>query len=218
MNKIVLKATRREVIGKKVKILRREGKLPALLYGHGLESTPIVMGMHEASKILANVGSSTLISVELEGKEHAALVRERQIDVIYRHLIHVDFQALSLTETTTAQVPLVLGEESAPAIKAYSAVLLMGMDQVEIECLPQDLPESIVVDVTGLESIGDSVQVRDLIPPDGVKILGDMQAMVVVATAQMGEEEEDELELELELEDGTEPEVIEKGKGEEDEE
>ena len=84
--------------------------------------------------------------------------------------------------------------------------------------LPQDLPESIVVDVTGLESIGDSVQVRDLIPPDGVKILGDMQAMVVVATAQMGEEEEDELELELELEDGTEPEVIEKGKGEEDEE
>ncbi len=216
MDKIVLKATRRKVTGKKVKVLRREGKLPALLYGHGLESTPIVLDMRDASRILNSVGSSTLISVDLEGEEHAALVRERQIDVIYRHLIHVDFQALSLTETTTAQVPLVLGEESAPAVKSYAAVLLMGMDQVEIECLPQDLPENIVVDVTSLESIGDSIQVKDLTPPEGVEILGDPQAMVVVATAQMGEEEEDE--VEVEIVDGAEPEVIEKGKAEEDEE
>jgi len=213
MNKIILNATRRKVVGKKVKVLRRAGKLPALLYGHGLDSTPIVLDMRDASKILSSVGSSTLVTIDLEGREHAALVRERQIDVIYRTLIHIDFQALSLTETTTAQVPLVLSEEDAPAVKDYNAIMIMGMDQVEIECLPQDLPEHIIVDVSGLMTIGDSVQVKDLIPPQGVKILGDPDAMVVVATAQMGEEAADIVEEAGDFE----PEVIERGRAEEDE-
>ena len=89
MEKIVLKATKRELVGKKVKALRKEGQLPAVLFGHGIVSTPILLDLKESSKILSSVGSSTLVTVDLDGKEYAALVRERQRDVLYRTLLHV---------------------------------------------------------------------------------------------------------------------------------
>ena len=82
MEKIILEAQERKILGKKVKQLRRQGKLPASVFGHGLETTPIVLDMHDATQILAGVGSSTLVTVTLDGKEYPALVRERQYEVI----------------------------------------------------------------------------------------------------------------------------------------
>ncbi|MBU0510893.1 MAG: 50S ribosomal protein L25 [Chloroflexi bacterium] len=213
MEKIVLNATRRDVIGKHVKTLRCEGKLPAVLYGYGVESTPISMDLREVSKILAHVGSSTLVTVDLDGKEYDVLVRERQRDAILRTLLHVDFQTVSLTETIRAQVSIVLGEEEAPAVDHYGAILIFGMETLEVEALPQNLPENIVVDVSILESIGDSIRVKDLILPEGVEVLGDLNAMVVAASAPtLEEKEEDEVEAAPGL---SEPDVIEKGKQEE---
>jgi large subunit ribosomal protein L25 len=207
MEEVVMKANRRNVIGKQVKALRREGKLPAVIYGHGIKPTAITLDAHETNKVLSGVGSSTLIIIDLEGKEYSVLVRDRQHHVLKRHLLHVDFQALSMTETVRASVSVILGEEDAPAVKAYGAMIITGVESLEIECLPSNLIDRIVVDISGMENIGDSILVKDLPVPDGITILDDPETMVVVATAPTVEIEE-EPEEELEIEEGAEPEVI----------
>jgi large subunit ribosomal protein L25 len=212
MEKIILEAQKREVIGKKTKALRRQGKLPAVIYGYGLEATPIVLDMHDASRTLASVGSSTLVTIQLEGKEHSALVRERQKDVLRRTLLHVDFQALSLTETVQTSVRIQFGEDASPAVEEFGALLLAALEELEIECLPQDLPEHIEVDVSSLINIGDSILVKDLVPPPGVQLLDDPETLIIVATAPQAEPVEEELEEELGEE--AEPEVIERGRQE----
>jgi large subunit ribosomal protein L25 len=216
MEKIVINATRREVTGNKVRFLRREGKLPAVLFGFGVESTPITLDLREASRTLASVGSSTLVTIDLDGKEYNVLVRERQQDVIYRTLTHVDFQAVSMTETVRAQVAIsVYGDENIPAVENYGAIINTGLDVLEIECLPQDLPERIEVDISSLAEIGDSILVKDLPLPAGVVALDDQEALVVVVSAPIAEEEVEEEEV---LDEDAEPEVIEKGRADEEEE
>ena len=103
MDKVVLKASKRDVIGKQVKALRREGKLPAVLYGRHMEQPlAIVFEQREAALALTRVSSSSLVTVEVDGVEYPALVREKQRDFIKNRLLHVDFLAVSLTETLTA--------------------------------------------------------------------------------------------------------------------
>jgi len=218
MEKIVINATHRDVIGKKVKVLRREGKLPAVLFGHGIESTPILMDLVETTKILSSVGSSTLVSIKLDGKEHAALVRERQRDVILRTLLHVDFQVVSMTETVRAQVPIHIGDEEVPAVDKYGAMINTGLDVLEIECLPQDLPDRITVDISVLNEIGDSILVSDIPLPEGIQVLDNLDTLIVVASAPIVEVEEEEEVVEEILVEGAEPDVIEKGKAEDEEE
>ena len=217
MDKIVLNAKHRKVVGKKVKVLRRQGRLPAALFGYGVESTPISLDMRESSRTLGTVGASTLVTLDLEGKEYNALVRERQYDVLTRALLHVDFQAVSMTETVRARVAIYIGEQEAPAVENYSAILNTGIDMLEIECLPQDLPDRIYVDVSILTEIGDSIQVKDISIAENIQILDDPNAMVVVASSPFVEEEEEEDVDEL-MVDGAEPDVIEKGKLEEEDE
>jgi large subunit ribosomal protein L25 len=207
MEKTVKKANRRVVIGKQVKALRREGKLPAVIYGHGIEPTAITLDALQTNKVLSGIGTSTLITIDLEGEEYSVLVRDRQHHVLLRHLLHVDFQVLSMTETVRASVSVVLGEEDAPAVESYGAMIITGVESLDIECLPSDLIDRIVVDISGLESIGDSILVRDLPVPDGITIMEDPGTLLVVATAPAAEEVE-EPEEELELEEGAEPEVI----------
>ena len=214
MEKIVLEANRRTVVGKKVKRLRQAGVLPALLFGHGIDSTPIQVDKRDARKILDITGASTLLSLSLEGTEHNVLVRERQRDVLTREYLHVDFQAVSMTEKVIASVRIEIGDVEAPAVQSYGAIINTGLDVLEIECLPNDLIDSFVVDVSGLEEIGDSILVKDLKMPNGIEVLDDPTGLIVVVSAPMGEEEvEEEV-----LEEGLEPEVIEKGLVEEDEE
>jgi large subunit ribosomal protein L25 len=187
-----------------------------VLFGFGVESTPITLDLREASRTLASVGSSTLVTIDLDGKEYNVLVRERQQDVIYRTLTHVDFQAVSMTETVRAQVAIsVYGDENIPAVENYGAIINTGLDVLEIECLPQDLPERIEVDISSLAEIGDSILVKDLPLPAGVVALDDQEALVVVVSAPIAEEEVEEEEV---LDEDAEPEVIEKGRADEEEE
>jgi large subunit ribosomal protein L25 len=216
MEKVVILAEKRDVIGKKVKVLRREGKLPAVIYGHGIDPISIVLDARSSSRTLAGASSSTLITIELEGRQYPTLVREKQLDFIRNTLIHVDFLAVSMTEKITASVGVRV-EGEAPAVKEFGAILVTGLTELEVECLATDLPESFTVDVSELAEISAGVYVRDVIAPEGVEILSDSEEMIVVATAMAAEEEEEVVEEELlegeeELE---EPEVIEKGKKEE---
>src|SRR5512141_75260 len=104
MDKVVLKATKRVVTGKQVNALRRAGKLPAVIYGRHTEPISIALDMHTASIILGKVGTSSLLTVDVDGKEYPALVRERQRDYLRGTLKHVDFLAVSLTEKIRADV------------------------------------------------------------------------------------------------------------------
>jgi len=156
----------------------------------------------------------------LDGSEYPTLIREKQMDFIKNTPIHVDFVAVSLTEKTTALVSVHL-EGNAPAVKDFGAILVTGVTELEVECLPTDLPDHFMVDVSTMNEIGSGIYVRDIIAPDGVEILTDPEEVIVVATAAAIEEEPEVEEGELlEGEELEEPEVIEKGKreGEEEEE
>ncbi len=214
MEKIVLKATKRDVIGKQVRALRRQGKLPAVLYGRNMPSTPITLNAREAAHVLARLPSSSLVTIELDGKEYPALVREKQRDFIKNTLLHVDFLAVTMTERIRATVAIEMVGE-APAVKELGAILVTNLDQLEIECLPGNLPERITVDISGLTEVGSAVHVRDVVVPEKVDVLTDPDEVIAVITAAREEEEVEEAAAEAAVE---EPEVIERGKKEEEEE
>ena len=208
MANIVLKATRRDKqAGKTVKALRREGYLPAVMYGHNFEPISILLEAHSSNLALAGLSSSTIITVDLEGAEQATLIREKQKDYLRNRLIHVDFQVVSLTEKIRTAVNIEVHGNS-PAVKDYNAVIVTNVSSIMVEALPRDLPESIKVDVSALKSIGDAIHVRDLAIAAAVTVLADPDEIVVVATGAAVEEEGAGG-------DSAEPEVIERGKKEE---
>lgn len=211
MEKLVIQATRRSVTGKKVGALRRDGKLPGILYGYQIDSTPILMELREASRVLAHASSSQLITINLDGKEFATLVREKQRDFIKGTLLHVDFQVVSLTEKIRTSVGIELSGTS-PAVKDFNGVIVQELDEVEVEALPQDLPDKFVVDISSLAKVGDAVFVRDLNVPSGIEILNEPDEVVVIVTGAAPEISEEEVSEEI-----SEPEVIERGKKEEEE-
>ena len=209
MEKVVLKATKRDVVGKKVGALRRQGKLPAVLYGHRIETTAIMLDAHEGSQTLSHLTSSSLVTIDLDGKEYLALVKEKQRDFIKNRLVHLDFHVVSLTEKMRAKVGIELAG-TAPAVKDFNAVIHTGLTEMEVECMAQDLPERIVVNISGLAELGDSVRVRDVVLSDKVEILDDLEEIIAVASAPKKEEIIEEAPVEEEAA----PEVIERGKKE----
>ena len=211
MEKSIIEAVKREIIGKKVGTLRREGKLPGVIYGHHFETQAILMDLKSATKVLNSATSSSIVTIVIDGKEHAALVREKQRDYIRNQFIHVDFQAVSQTEKIRAKVGIVISGV-APAVKDFNGVVVEGLDAIEVEALPKDLPQRFVVEVTGLANIGDAIHVSDISVPEAVTVLTSADEMVVLITAPAAEEVEETVAVEGE---GTEPEVIEKGKKEE---
>jgi large subunit ribosomal protein L25 len=217
MEKVVLKASHRTVTGKQVGALRRAGQLPAVIYGHNFEPVAISLDAKEATTLLGRTSASTLVTIDLDGKEFPTLVREKQREPVKNVFLHIDFQAVSLTEKIRAKVGIVLTGVS-PAVKDFSAILVTTLNELEVEAFPQDLPERIVVDISKLEKIGDGIHVSNLILSDKLHIMASTDEMIVLATAPKAEVEEVAAVEEVVTEEGAEPEVIEKGKKEEEEE
>ncbi|MAT44470.1 MAG: 50S ribosomal protein L25 [Anaerolineaceae bacterium] len=216
MSELVIYAEKRDLIGKRVNRLRREGKIPAVIYGSKMEPLPITLNLREASKTLAAATASSLVTIKVGGKDHTVLVREKQKNFIRNELLHVDFQAVSMTEKIRASVS-VITQGTSLAVKDMSAVLVNGLTEIEVLAFPQDLPESFVVDISSLTELGSSITVSDLDVPKNVEILSNPDDVIVTATGKTEEVAVDEEDIELD-EEGTEPEVIERGKREEDEE
>ncbi len=219
MAELELRAMPRTVTGKQVKELRREGMVPAILYGSGVGSVPLKIDQRSAEEAIAQAGSSTLIKVYIEGKKepHSAIVRDVQRHVIRRNLLHIDLQALSMTETVRLPISVVL-VGTAPATEELGGVLLQQINEIEVECLPGDLVSAIEVDISGMTEIGDALSVKDLDIPSGINVLSDLEETVVMITyieEEVVEEEEEEFEL---IGEPGEVEVIGKGPAEEEEE
>jgi large subunit ribosomal protein L25 len=143
------------------------------------------------------------VIISLDGTEYPTLVREKQRHPLKKQLMHLDFQALSLTEKTHAKVGIEL-HGTSPAVKTYGATIVHGVTELEVECLPQDLPERVVVDISGLGEPGDSIHIRDLKLPGQVEILSDLDEVIVTVTAAKAEEAAPA----APAEEGAEPELV----------
>ena len=181
MEKVLLKATKRTVTGKQVKALRRAGELPAVIYGRHVEPIVISLDAHSSELVFAKLTSSTLVTIDVEGQEYAALVREKQRNFIKGNLTHVDFLALDLTEKIRTKVRLTFTGVSS-AVKDFSAVLVHRMEAFEVECLPVNLPERINVDISSLKEIGNSIRVSEIPLPENITVLDDAEDIVIIAT------------------------------------
>jgi large subunit ribosomal protein L25 len=215
MSETVLEAVKRTVTGKQVKALRRAGVLPAVMYGAGIEATPIELDSHAASLILASVGGSTLLTLSLGKDQHQVLVREMQRDPIRMEILHVDFLKVAMDVKIRTMVPIELIGE-APAVEELGGLLVSGVSEVEVEALPADLPEKVSVDIASLETMDDNITIADLVFGEGIDVLSNPEELVASVVYQAEEIIEEE-EIEELLEEAGEPEVIEKGKRVEDE-
>jgi len=213
MEKIILEASKRKEVGKKVKKLRREGFIPAIVYGHHQDPMPISLEKRSSTLILNKISGSTVLTLKVDGKEISTLVRDVQRDHLRNEFLHLDFLAVSLTEKLRTSVSITLVGD-APVLKEYECLIVSGISEVEVEAFPQDLPETIEVDLSGLSEIGDAIYLKDIAVPADVEILTDPEELIAIASAVKEEVVEEEAVAELEGEGVAEPEVIEHGKGE----
>jgi large subunit ribosomal protein L25 len=209
MEKVVVKAVKRSVIGKKVGALRREGNIPGVVYGHHIEPISILMNRREVTRAIAGLTSSSIITVDIDGEKHAALIREKQRNYLRDELIHIDFQAVSLKEKIRSKIQITL-TGSAPAVKNFDGMVLQDKEFIEVEALPNDLPERINVDISNLQKIGDLIRVSDLTISDKVTVFDDGNETIVTISGVASDMAEEE----TVAAEGSEPEVVEKGKKE----
>ena len=196
--------------------LRRDGKVPAVIYGHGREPQSLAIDTRELEKLLSTVSAaSTVIELTLDGAVAKTLIREIQRHPVKRNIIHVDFQQLVAGEKVTVSVPLRF-TGTADGVRNSGGILEETMHQVHIRVDPSIIPNHIDVDVTPL-TIGHSIHIRDLQLPEGVAILDDAGATVCVCTAPKAAAEATPG-AEGEATGAPEPELIRKPKGEDEEE
>lgn len=172
----------RQVVGKKVAQLRRDGVLPGVVFGGRKDSASVQTDLRSFERSYRRWGNTTLLSLEgLDGDAIPALIHGVARDTMTGRLLHVDFQRVSLTEKTHAEVPLHFVHES-PAVKTLGAVLVHARDHVTVEAFPQDIPHAIDVDLSPLIEIDDALYVRDLVvDKTTVSIVDDPDELVVKA-------------------------------------
>jgi large subunit ribosomal protein L25 len=200
---LALAAEKRKIIGKRLNQLRHEGLLPAVVYGRAFDPIPVTIDMKAFRHVYATAGGNQLIEVKIKGirKPEMTLVRDVQRDPVTRRILHVDLYRVSMTERITTEVSITLLGES-PATLDADAMVFTGVSNLQIQCLPGDLPESIEVDLSTLLEIDQAIFVRDLEIGEGITVLTDPDEMIVrVSIVHMEVEEEEE---EEELEEGIE--------------
>ncbi|MBZ9569730.1 50S ribosomal protein L25 [Patescibacteria group bacterium] len=211
---LTLSAKIRKEIGKKVKDLRKKGILPAVLYGPEIKNLPLEIDLKEFEKIYKEAGESSVIklkippqrgearSMKLSGKHQKAkngeisvLIKEVVRDPLTEKFLHVDFYQPKLKEEVEAMVPLVF-EGEAKAVKDFGGTFIKNISEVEVRALPLNLPKEIKVDIEKLKTFEDSILIRDLRLPEGVKILKDPEETVALVSPP--EKVEEELEKPIE--------------------
>ncbi len=192
---IDLPATSREQRGSHNKPLRREGLVPAVLYGHNVQPRAIVAQAAQLHKVWMRAGRTQLIDLSVDGaRAQKVLVREMQIDPRSNRPIHADFFAVNLKEKLSADVPVVISGESPAVVDLKVGTLQQLLTTLRIECLPADLPSQFTVDVSGLTEIDSGIHVRDIELPEGVSLVHiDPDELVVKVAALRIVEEEPEV-------------------------
>jgi large subunit ribosomal protein L25 len=172
----------RTVMGKGVKSLRREGKVPAVIHDHGKDSLHVMGDYRPMVKLYSEAGKHHPVELLVGDKKRLALIKDVDFEPVKHELRHVVFQAIKQNEKVTAEIPVALTGEDIPALKV-SLIILTQTDTVQVEAFPKDLPDSLEVDATVLAEVGDRLTVADLKVPEGVVVLTD--ADHVIATVEM---------------------------------
>jgi large subunit ribosomal protein L25 len=179
----VLTASRRTEIGKSVSRLRKAGRIPAVIFGHGIASIPVSLDAHEFDHIRRTIHSNTIIELLIDGKKkQRVLVNGIQIDPRYRRLLHVDLFALISGEEVTVDIPLHASGESF-AVFRLGGTLLHTVDHVKVRALPENLPESLDFSIESLMDFETAIHLRDLTLPEGITLLSDPDEVVAKVAA-----------------------------------
>jgi large subunit ribosomal protein L25 len=188
MTELEIKANVRSAIGKGLYALRTAGKIPAVVYGPGIEAFPIELDAKTAVPTLNGLTGSTLVHLKIDKKDYSVLLRDLQRDSVRRTILHVDFYAVPTDRAIRVRVQLQFTGDSA-AVRDFSGILVHPITDLEVECLPKDLVSGISVDLAPLAKIGDSILIKDITLPPGIRVLMDADETVATVTAQMAEEE-----------------------------
>ncbi len=194
MGDVQLTVAPRELRGKRVRFLRREGWLPANIYGQGEPSVAVQVMAQDIGDLLRHGGGNQLCDLVVDGKPmpHPVVIRRVQRDPVTRGFLHVDFLRVSLTAAMTATVPLVFVGES-PAIKNEGGTLVQSLNAVTVSALPGNVPQQIEVDLAFFNEMETTLHVSDLVAPPKVEIVADgATAVAKVAAPRLREEAEEE--------------------------
>ncbi len=192
MNEIAITATKRTVTGKQVNKLRSTGQLPAVLYGHNTETQQLQVNEKDFAKTLKQAGESSVVNLIVDGKTTPVLIHDVQNHYLNDQPIHVDFFAINMSEKIKVKVPLHFTGESL-AVKSLGGTLVRNLLEVEVECLPTDLPREIEVDISSLNTFEDAIRVSDFKISDKVTILAPAEDVAVTVAPPRTEEEMNEL-------------------------
>ncbi|MCL5960129.1 MAG: 50S ribosomal protein L25 [Chloroflexi bacterium] len=197
MDKITLEAAPRTIVGKKVKRLRSEGQIPAVVYGYQVPSRAIQVNRRDLEHAFRQGGNSSLIDLQITGENAPikAFIQEIHRDNAHREWLHAEFHAVNLREEVTGHIPLVLVNES-PAVNKGKGVLLYGISELELRALPTSIPHHIEVDVSALTEVDQTIHVKDLTLPSGVRVItgeDELVAKVAPLAAPTAEEREAEV-------------------------
>jgi large subunit ribosomal protein L25 len=194
MDKIELTVTNREILGKKVKHLRRQGITPVHLFGHGIESLALQCDTGELERVLGQAGQTRLISLKLdkEKKPRSVVVREFDRDWRKGQLVHVDFYQVKMEEKIKLEVPVALVGE-APALKSKTYMLEHELGTLTVECLPAKIPASLEVDISSLTEPEQTIRVKDVILDKDITVLNDPDLVVAKISSRPVEKIEEEV-------------------------
>jgi len=194
MDKIELKATNRDTLGKKVRHLRREGITPIHLFGHGTQSLSLQCDTRELETVLSHAGHTGLINLKIdhEKKARMAVIRDYGRDWRNKQLVHVDFYQVRMGEKIKLDIPVVAVGE-APALKAKENMLAQEFDTLHVECLPGKIPDTIEVDVSSLSEPGQAIRVKDISLDEGITILNEPELVIVKISRRHVEKMEEEV-------------------------
>jgi large subunit ribosomal protein L25 len=194
MDKIELEVTNREILGKKVKHLRRQGITPVHLFGHGIKSLALQCDTGELERVLSKAGHTGLIGLKLdrEKKPRPVVVREFDRDWRRGKLLHVDFYQIKMEEKIRLEIPIVLVGE-APALKSKDNMLEHELETLTIECLPAKIPASVEVDISSFTEPGQAIRIRDIALDKDITVLNDPELVIVKISFRPVEKLEEEL-------------------------
>jgi large subunit ribosomal protein L25 len=202
---ITVNLEKREVVGKGLGQLRRDGKVPAVIHNHGQDSVVVAGEFIAMSKLFQEAGKSHPVTLKVNGDEYYAIIKEADFDPKKNRLQHVVFSTINRNEKVTAEVPIVFaGEEATPA-ERKGLIVMRTIDHVEIEALPKNLVDQLEVDGSSLEEVGDKLHISDIKKPEGVEILAEAdQTIVTIDQPRAALSEESESEEAAEGEEGAE--------------
>lgn len=194
MQTVQLSAAPRAELRKAVKKLRNAGKIPAVLYGHGVDATPLFVDRKEFVKLREQAGDATLIDLAIGDAEPVkAIVQSVQYHPVSDEVLHVDFHQVRMDEKIQTEIPLEFVGES-PAVKNEGGVLVRNHTELKAEAFPGDLVDSIRVDISTLEELNSSIHVKDLAIPENITVLYEPEEVIAVVTPPRTEAELQQLE------------------------